>query len=55
LRQSWTEGLLPVGLGLGEGLADPDPVELGEGVGEALLLGLADALLLAEALVLGVA
>jgi hypothetical protein len=63
LRQSWTEGLLPVGLG--EGLGEPDPVGLGVGVGvgealllglaEALLLGLAEALLLAEALSLGVA
>jgi hypothetical protein len=42
LRQSRTEGLLPVGLG--EGLGEPDPVGLGVGVGEALLLGLAEAL-----------
>ena len=53
LRQSWTEGLLPVGLG--EGLAELDPVELGEGEADALLLGLAEALLLAEAVLLGVA
>lgn len=60
-RQSWTEGLVPVGLGLGEGLPEglPDPVELGEGeaeavlegvelgLDEALLLGLDDALLVA--------
>jgi hypothetical protein len=53
LRQSWAEGLLPVGLG--DGLAEPDPVGVGEGVAEALLLGLAEALLLAEAVLLGVA
>lgn len=58
-RQSWTEGLLPAGVGLGEGLAERDAVVLGEGEGEAeaLLLGLAEALLvgLADALLLGVA
>jgi hypothetical protein len=53
LRQSWAEGLLLVGLG--DGLAEPDPVGVGEGVAEALLLGLAEALLLAEAVLLGVA
>lgn len=53
MRQSWAEGLLPVGLG--DGLAEPDPVGVGEGVAEALLLGLAEALLLAEAVLLGVA
>ena len=46
---------MPVGLGLGDALPEPDPVELGEGEAEALLLGLDEALLLAEALVLGVA
>ena len=58
-RQSWTEGLLPAGGGLGEGLAEREAVALGEGEGEAeaLLLGLAEALLvgLADALLLGVA
>jgi hypothetical protein len=55
-RQSWTEGLLPVGLGLGEGLAERVLVGLGEGEAEVevegLVLGLAEALLLgvAEAL-----
>jgi hypothetical protein len=54
-RQSWTDGLLPVGLGLGEGLAEglaePVPVELGDGEAEleveGLVLGLAEVLLLA--------
>jgi hypothetical protein len=58
-RQSWTEGLLPAEVGLGEGLAGREAVVLGEGEGEAeaLLLGLAEALLvgLAGALALGVA
>jgi hypothetical protein len=51
-RQSWTEGLLPAGAGLGEGLAEREAVALGEGEGEAeaLLLGLADALGVAVAL-----
>ena len=54
-RQSWTEGLLPVGLGLGE----PVPVGLGEGEPEGLLLGLLLGVLLGvllgldEALLLG--
>jgi hypothetical protein len=58
-RQSWTEGLLPVGLGLGlalgEGLLDPEPVGLGEAEAEpeGLVLGLAEALL--EALGVAVA
>jgi hypothetical protein len=49
-RQSWTEGLLPVGLG--DGLLEPEPVGLGEGEAEpeglllGLLLGLDEALLL---------
>jgi hypothetical protein len=58
-RQSWAEGLLPAGDGLGDGLAEREAVALGEGEGEAeaLLLGLAEALLvgLAGALPLGVA
>ena len=58
-RQSWTEGLLPAEVGLGEGLGEREAVVLGEGEGEAeaLLLGLAEALLvgLADALLLGVA
>jgi hypothetical protein len=56
-RQSWTEGLLPAGVGLGEGLAEREAVVLGEGEAEALLLGLAEALVvgLAGALPLGVA
>jgi hypothetical protein len=58
-RQSWTEGLLPVGLGLGlalgDGLLDPEPVGLGEAEAEpeGLVLGLAEALL--EALGVAVA
>ena len=50
-RHSWAEGLLRVGLGLGEGLLEPEPVGLGEGEAEAevegLLLGLAELLLVA--------
>jgi hypothetical protein len=53
-RQSWAAGLVPVGLGLADGLdvGLPDPVELGEGEADAdfdgLLLGLVEALLLGE-------
>jgi hypothetical protein len=54
-RQSWTEGLLPAGGGLGEGLAEREAVALGEGEGEAeaLLLGLGGALVLGVAVALG--
>jgi hypothetical protein len=50
-RHSWTADLVRVGLGLADGLPEPDPVVLGEGEAEAdfegLLLGLDEALLLA--------
>jgi hypothetical protein len=52
-RQSWTEGLLPAGGRLGEGLTEREAVALGEGEAEALLLGLADALALGVAVALG--
>ena len=60
-RHSWTDGLVPVGLGRGRGWPSRCPSELGDGEAEAevdgLLLGLAEALLLglAEALLLGLA
>jgi hypothetical protein len=58
-RQSWAEGLLPAGVGLGEGLAEREAAALGEGEGEgegeagALPVGLADALALGVAVALG--